>query len=151
MAGRSGMLLIVAAAALTACGGDRSGERPCVVDTAKMASILDRDDAIAAPQDNRLDCIYASQGQALIQLGVRTREQFEAERARFESAGVQLPVLRPVPGFGDGATVDPRYNSLNVPTGDLIVSVQVLSPEPTSFDEQIALEKRVARAALDAL
>jgi hypothetical protein len=82
---------------------------------------------------------------------VRSREQFEAERRRFESGGVQLPQLQPVEGFDGEATVDPRYNSLNVAADDRIVSVQVVSPEPSDAGEQLELEKRVARAALDSL
>ena len=112
-----------------ACGGESErGTLPCVVGTGEMSSILDKDDVIAAPQKNRLDCIYASQGKALIRLSVRTREQFDAE-----------------------ANVDPRYNSLNVTSGPRIVSVEVVGSEPSDADAQLDLEKEIARAALDAV
>jgi hypothetical protein len=116
-----------------------------------MSSILERDDVIAAPQKNRLDCIYASEGKALIRLSVRTREQFEAARDRFENSGFKLPPLQPVQGFDTEANVDPRYNSINVTSGTRIVSVEVVGPQPSDAGDQLDLEKRIARAALDAI
>jgi len=135
-----------------ACGGESErGTLPCVVGTGEMSSILDKDDVIAAPQKNRLDCIYASQGKALIRLSVRTREQFEAARDRFESGGFELPPLQPIQGFDAEANVDPRYNSLNVTSGPRIVSVEVVGSEPSDAEAQLDLEKEIARAALDAV
>src|SRR4029079_3130561 len=81
------------------------------------ADILDRDDVAAVPQQDDARCIYASDGQALVSVSVRTRAQFDAERDRFESNGFKLPELVPVEGFGNEANVDPRYNSLNVTAG----------------------------------
>jgi hypothetical protein len=135
-----------------ACGGESErGTPPCVVGTGEMSSILERDDVIAAPQKNRLDCIYASEGKALIRLSVRTREQFEAARDRFENSGFKLPPLQPVQGFDTEANVDPRYNSINVTSGTRIVSVEVVGPQPSDAGDQLDLEKRIARAALDAI
>lgn len=113
-----------------------------------MAEILDRDHISAVPQDDAL-CIYASDGQALVSVSVRTREQFDAERDRFENGGVKLPELVPVEGFEEEANVDPRYNSLNVMAAGRIVSVEIVGTEPSAPEEQLKLEKDVARAALE--
>jgi hypothetical protein len=150
MIGRSTIAVALVVLAGVGCGGDSdAASRPCVVPEDEMASIWDADEMRASPQQNGVDCLYASEDGPLVTLSVRTRAQFEAERARFESGGVVLPPLEPISGFAQGANVDPRYNSLNVPSGDLVVSVQLLGPEPGSFDEQLALEKTIARAALD--
>ena len=116
-----------------------------------MASILDRKSVLAAAQKNGLDCIYAADGQALILLSVRTPEQFASERARFEDNGIVLPDLVAITGFEQEANVDPRYNSLNVDVSGRIVSIQVVGSEPTDPAEQLELEQRIARAAVDAL
>ena len=135
--------------ALPSCGGsdEEVAQRPCVVPESEMAEILDRDHVAAVPQDDGR-CIYASDGQALVSVSVRTREQFDAERDRFESGGVKLPELVTVEGFGNEANVDPRYNSLNVVAGERIVSVEIVGTEPSDPEEQLELEKDVARAAL---
>jgi hypothetical protein len=152
MVGPSTIVLTVTALALASCdGGSKSGTPPCIVGEDEMASILDRDDVLAAPQKNGLECIYASGGDPLILVTVRTREQFQAERDRFESTGVKLPPLEPVDGFAGEANTDPRYNSLNVTSGERIVSVQVVSPEPSNTGDQLDLEKRIARAAVERL
>jgi hypothetical protein len=44
-----------------------------------------------------------------------------------------------------------RYNSLNVIAGDLVVSVQLLGTEPADPAEQLAIEKRIAGAAVGQL
>jgi hypothetical protein len=155
MAGRvSASVLVVLATALAgACGGDDSAapERPCIVSEEKLASIWDVPEMTAHPQSNGLDCLYAAAEEAVVMLGVRTPEQFEADRARFEDEGVLLPPLEPTDGFDGKATVDPRYNSLNVTAGDTVVSVEVVGAEPSDPGEQLALEKRIARAAVDEL
>jgi hypothetical protein len=152
MIGGSATALAFIVFATAGCNGDsEAGSRPCVVPEDEMAAIWDVNETVASPQQNGADCVYASDGDPLVTLSVRTRAQFEAERARFESEGVQLPVLRPVADFDGGATVDPRYNSLNVPAGDLIVSVELLGVEPGSTSAQLELEKTIARAALDRL
>ena len=109
-----------------------------------MAEILDRDHVSAVPQDDGR-CIYASDGQALLSVSMRTREQFDAERDRFENGGVKLPELVPVEGFEEEANVDPRYNSLNVTAGERIISVEIVGTEPSDPEEQLELEKDVAR------
>ncbi len=114
-----------------------------------MAEILDREDVAAVPQQDHARCIYASDGQALLSVSVRTREQFDAARDRFENGGVKLPELIPVEGFQDEANVDPRYNSLNVVAGERIISVEIVGTEPSDPEEQLELEKDVARAALE--
>jgi hypothetical protein len=146
-------LVIVLAVGLGACGGGspEAAEPPCVVDVETMASILDRDEVIAAPQDNGLDCVYASEGLPVATVSVRTPEQFEAERARFEDMGAILPELVAETGFKGEATVDPRYNSLNVEAAGSIVSVEVVDLEPRDEAGQLELEKSIARAAVDAL
>ena len=117
--------------ALPSCGDSDSGEEvasaqlPCVVPEGEMAEILQRDHVSAVPQNDGR-CIYASDGQALVSVSVRTREQFDAERDRFESGGVKLPELVPLEGFEDEANVDPRYNSLNVTAGERIISVEIV-------------------------
>ena len=58
-----------------------------------MADILDRDDVAAVPQQDDARCIYASDGQALVSVSVRTREQFDAERDRFENSGVKGAIV----------------------------------------------------------
>ena len=141
---------VLALLALASCGG--SGEEvaqlPCVVPESEMAEILDRDHVSAVPQDDGR-CIYASDGQALVSVSVRTREQFDAERDRFESGGVKLPKLVTAGGFDGEANIDPRYNSLNVTAGDQIVSVEIVGTEPSDPEEQLELEQDVARAALE--
>jgi len=74
--------------------------------------------------------------------GGQVVREFEAERARFEDRGFLLPPLEPVDRFDGTANVDPRYNSLNVIAGDLVVSVELLGTEPWDPTEQLALEKR---------
>jgi hypothetical protein len=152
MAGRTVVVLLLAAVPLAACGGesDRAAP-PCVVDEEQMASILDTDDVFAAPQQNGTDCIYATKGNPLIRLTVWTRAQFQAERDKFENQGVKLPPLEPVDGFRGQANIDPRYNSLNVPSDGRIVSVEVIGREPSDPAAQLDLEKRIAEAAVDAL
>jgi hypothetical protein len=145
---------VLALLALPGCRDGDSGEEaastqlPCVVPESEMAEILDRDHVSAVPQDDGR-CIYASDGQALLSVSVRTREQFDAERDRFENGGVKLPELVPVEDFEDEANVDPRYNSLNVTAGERIVSVEIVGTEPSDPEEQLELEKDVARAALE--
>jgi hypothetical protein len=145
--------LLFAAAMLPACGGDgsSSAEPPCVLAEEKMASIWDVSRMNASPQDNGLDCLYAADDEAIVMLGVRSQRQFEAERARFEDQGVQLPPLEPADGFDGEATVDPRYNSLNVSAGDTVVSVQMVGAEPADPGEQLELETRIAQAAVEEL
>ena len=145
---------VLALLALPGCRDSDSGEEaasaqlPCVVPEGEMADILDRDDVAAVPQDDAR-CIYASDGQALVSVSVRTREQFDAERDRFENSGVKLPELVTVKGFETEANVDPRYNSLNVVAGERIVSVEIVGTEPSDPEDQLELEKDVARAALE--
>jgi hypothetical protein len=147
---------VLALLSLPGCRDSDSGEEaasaqlPCVVPEGEMAEILDRDDLALVPQDDAR-CIYASDGQALVSVSVRTREQFDAERDRFESNGVKLPELVPVEGFGNEANVDPRYNSLNVTAGGRIISVEIVGTEPSDPEEQLELEKDVARAALESV
>ena len=145
---------VLALLALPGCRDSDSGEEaasaqlPCVVAEGEMAEILDRDHVSAVPQDDGR-CIYASDGQALLSVSMRTREQFDAERDRFENGGVKLPELVPVEGFEDEANVDPRYNSLNVTAGERIISVEIVGTEPSDPEKQFELEKDVARAALE--
>jgi hypothetical protein len=145
---------VIALLALPGCRDSDSGEEaastrvPCVVPENEMAEILDRDHVSAVPQDDGR-CTYASDGQALLSVSVRTREQFDADRDRFENGGVKLPELVPVEGFEDEANVDPRYNSLNVTAGERIISVEIVGTEPSDPEEQLELEKDVARAALE--
>jgi hypothetical protein len=146
-------LLIIPVLALLvvpSCGGsaEEAAQLPCVIPEGEMAEILDRDHVSAVPQDHGR-CIYASDGQALVSVSMRTREQFDAERDRFENSGVKLPELVTVEGFGNEANVDPRYNSLNVVAGERIVSVEIVGTEPSDPEEQVELEKDVARAALE--
>ena len=54
-------------------------------------------------------------------------------------------------GVDGEAKVDARYNSLNVIAGDLVVSVQLLGTEPADPAEQLAIEKRIAGAAVGQL
>ena len=138
--------------ALPSCGGsdEEVAQLPCVVPESEMAEILDRDHVSAVPQDDGR-CIYASDGQALVSVSVTTREQFDAERDRFESGGVMLPALVPVEGFENEASVDPRYNSLNVTAGEQIIGVEIVGTEPSAPVEQLELEKDVARAALEGI
>jgi hypothetical protein len=147
-------MLLLAAVPLAACGGESdraTATAPCVVDEEKMGSILDKGGLFAAPQQDGIDCIYATEGNPLIRLSVWTRAQFEAERDKFENQGVRLPSLRPLKGFDEEANVDPRYNSVNVTSGDQIVSVEIVGREPSDPAEQLDLEKQIARAAVDAL
>ena len=88
---------------------------------------------------------------ALVSVSVTTREQFDAERDRFESGGVMLPALVPVEGFENEASVDPRYNSLNVTAGEQIIGVEIVGTEPSAPVEQLELKKDVARAALEGI
>jgi hypothetical protein len=148
---------VIALIAPPGCRDSDSGEAapsaplPCVVSEADMAQILGRDDVAAVPQYDSGRCIYASDGQALVSLSVRTREQFDAERDRFESNGVKLPELLPVEGFGKEANIDPRYNSLNVTAGGRIISVEIVGTEPSDPEKQLELEKETAQAALESL
>jgi len=148
------IISVIALLALPSCRDSDSGEEapsaqlPCIVPEGEMAEILNRDHVSAVPQDHGR-CIYASDGQALVSVSVRTREQFDAERDRFESSGVKLPELVTVEGFGNEANVDPRYNSLNVVAGERIVSVEIVGTEPSAPVKQLELEKDVARAALE--
>jgi hypothetical protein len=107
-----------------------------------MASIWEVPKVIASPQDNGYECVYAADNQRIVSLAVRSSGEFEAERARFEDRGFLLPPLEPVDRFDGTANVDPRYNSLNVIAGDLVVSVELLGTEPWDPTEQLALEKR---------
>ena len=116
-----------------------------------MASILDEREAVAIPRESGYECAYAVVGQPVVSLAVRSPQQFQAERAKFEDQGILLPPLEPVSGFDDAATVDPRYNSLNVTAGDSIVSVEFLGPEPADPGEQLELEKQIARATVSQL
>jgi hypothetical protein len=147
-----GPVLVVTAVA--GCGGsesDASAQPPCVVPEEEMASILDRDDVFAAPQKDGARCIYAADGQPLVSVSLWTPEQFRAERDRFEENGVQLPELVAVDGFEGEANIDPRYNSLNVTSGGRIVSVEIVSAEPSDPTAQIELEREIARAAVERL
>ena len=94
--------------ALPSCGGsdEEVAQLPCIVPEGEMAEILNRDHVSAVPQDHGR-CIYASDGQALVSVSVRTREQFDAERDRFESSGVKLPELVTVEGSGTRRTSTP--------------------------------------------
>jgi hypothetical protein len=62
-----------------------------------------------------------------------------------------LPALVPVEGFENEASVDPRYNSLNVTAGEQIIGVEIVGTEPSAPVEQLELEKDVARAALEGI
>jgi hypothetical protein len=144
--------LLAGGVVLAGCGGGSdkaSTSRPCVVAEDDMANMLEADDVIAAPQKNGYQCLYASQGKPIVSLYVRTPEQFDAERAKFEDNGILLPELVPVEGFDGQATIDPRHNSLNVSAEDLVVSVELVGTAPAGMDEQVALETRIARAALE--
>lgn len=148
------VLLLAGSAVFAGCGGGSPGEatsRPCVVAEAEMADLLGVDEASAFPQKNGHQCLYASEGQAVVMLDVRTPAQFEAERAKFEDNGVRLPELVAADGFDGEANIDPRYNSLNVTGEGLVVSVQLVGTAPTDPDEQVDLETRIARAALEHL
>jgi hypothetical protein len=151
--GRVYLLFVVVLAVGVGCGGGEStaNGRPCVVSEEKMASIWDVPKVNASPQDNGYECVYAADNQRIASLAVRSSGEFEAERARFEDRGFLLPPLKPVDGFDGKANVDPRYNSLNVIAGDLVVSVQVLGTEPADPAQQLAIEKRIAGAALGQL
>jgi hypothetical protein len=145
---------VIVASALAGCGGgetDAGAKPPCVVPEDELASILDRDDVFAAPQNNGVRCIYGSDGEALVSVSVQTPEQFQAERDRFEDNGVDLPKLVAVEGFDGEANIDPRHNSLNVTSGGRIVSVEIVGAELSDPDAQIELEREIARAALEHL
>jgi hypothetical protein len=147
-----GPVLVVTAVA--GCGGSEnhaSAPPPCVVPEEEMTSILDRDDVFAAPQKDGVRCIYGADGQPLVSVTLRTPEQFQAERDRFEDNGFQLPELVAVDGFKGEANVDPRYNSLNVTAGDRIVSVEVVDLAPFDAAAQLELERKIARAAVERL
>ena len=153
--GRVGLFLVLVVLG-AGCGGSEpsestSSDRPCVVAEEEMASIWSVPEMTAHPQSNGFQCVYATNGQVVLSLAVRTPEQFEAERDQFEDRGVLLPPLEPVSGFDGEATVDPRYNSLNVVSGDEVVSVEILGAEPSDPGEQLELEKRIARAAVSRL
>jgi hypothetical protein len=151
--GRVCLLFVVVLALGVGCGGGEStaNARPCVVPEEEMASIWDVPKVIASPQDNGYECVYAADNQRIVSLAVMSSGEFEAERARFEDRGFLLPPLEPVDGFDGKANVDPRYNSLNVIAGDLVVSVEILGTEPWAPAEQLALEKRIAGAAVGQL
>jgi hypothetical protein len=106
--GRVGLLLVLVVLG-AGCGGSAStsSERPCVVAEEEMASIWNVPEMRAFPQGNGYQCIYAADGQPVISLAVRSPEQFEAERAKFEDHGVLLPPLEPVSGFDGEANVEP--------------------------------------------
>ena len=87
----------------------------------------------AHPQGNGHECVYAVGGQPVVLLAVRSPQQFEADRALFEDQGILLPPLEPVSGFDGEANIDPRYNSLNVVSGDDVISVEILGAEPGRF------------------
>jgi hypothetical protein len=146
-------LLVVVLTLGAGCGGGEStaNDRPCVVSEEEMASIWDVPKVNASPQDNGYECVYAADNQTIASLAVRSSGEFEAERARFEDQGFLLPPLKPLDGFDGEANVDPRYNSLNVIAGDLVVSVQLLGTEPADPAEQLAIEKRIAEAAVGQL
>jgi hypothetical protein len=150
--GRVGLLLVLVVLA-AGCGGSgsTSSERPCVVAEDEMASIWNVPETSAHPQGNGYECAYAIDGQPVVMLGIRSPQQFEADRALFEDQGVLLPPLEPVSGFDGEANVDPRYNSLNVVSGDEVVSVEILGAEPADSGEQLELEKRIAREAISRL
>jgi hypothetical protein len=151
---RSALGPVLVASALAGCGGgenDASAEPPCVVPEDELATILDRDDVFAAAQKDGVSCIYGADGQPLVSLSVRTPEQFQAERDRFEDNGFLLPELVAVDGFEGEANIDPRYNSLNVTSGGRIVSVEIVSAERSDPTAQIDLEREIARAALEHL
>jgi hypothetical protein len=155
MAGRvsASVALVLVMALLPACGGSDSAstERPCVVSEEEMASIWGVSSMNASPQKNGVECIYAANNELMALLTVRSPEEFEAERARFEDQGLLLPPLEPTGGFEEEATIDPRYNSLNATAGDVVVSVQIVGTEPSDPDDQLELEKRIARAAVEHL
>jgi hypothetical protein len=155
MAGRgsASVALVLVLTLLPACGGSDSAstERPCVVSEEEMASIWGVSSMNASPQENGLECIYSANDELMALLTVRSPEEFEAERARFEDQGLLLPPLEPTGGFEGEATVDPRYNSLNVRSGDVVLSVQIIGTEPADFDDQLELEKRIGRAAVERL
>ena len=144
---------VIALLAIASCGGsgeEAASDPPCVVPVAEMSEILGSEHVvIAAPQQDDVRCIYATDGQALVSVSVMTQEQFQAERDRFENSGVKLPKLVTAGGFDGEANIDPRYNSLNVTAGDQIVSVEIVGTEPSDPEEQLELEKDVARAALE--
>jgi len=147
-------ILLAGGVVLAGCGGgsdEASTSRPCVVAEDDMANMLEADDVIAAPQKNGYQCVYASRGKPIVALSVRAPEQFEAERAKFADNGILLPELTPVEGFDGQANIDPRYNSLNVSAEDVVVSVEVVGTAPAGMDEQVELETRIARAALENL
>jgi hypothetical protein len=147
------LLSVVVLALEVGCGGGEStaNGRPCVVSEEKMASLWDVPKVNASPQDNGYECIYAADDRRIVSLAVRSSGEFEAERARFEDQGFLLPPLEPVDGVDGEANVDPRYNSLNVIAGDLVVSVQLLGTEPADPAEQLAIENRIAGAAVGQL
>ena len=116
-----------------------------------MAALWNVPEMSAHPQSNGYQCVYAADGQPVVSLAVRSPQQFEAARDEFEDHGVLLPPLEPVSGFDGEANVDPRYNSLNVVSGDDVVSVEILGVEPSDPGEQLELEKRIARAAVSRL
>jgi hypothetical protein len=151
--GRVCLHFVVVLALGVGCGGGESttNGRPCVVSEEEMASIWDVPKVIASPQDNGYECVYAADNQRMVSLAVRSSGEFEAERARFEDQGFLLPPLEPVDGFDGKANVDPSYNSLNVIAGDSVVSVEILGTEPWDPTEQLALEKRIAGAAVGQL
>jgi hypothetical protein len=147
-----GPFLVVAAFA--GCGGgdsDAGAMPPCIVPEDELATIMDREDVFAAPQQDGVSCIYGADGQPLVSLSVRTPEQFQAERDRFEDNGFLLPELVAVDGFEGEANIDPRYNSLNVTSGGRIVSVEIVSAERSDPTAEIDLEREIARAAVERL
>jgi hypothetical protein len=150
--GRVSLLLVIVITLGAACGGgEAASERPCVVSEEEMASIWGAAEVSAIPQDNGYECIYAADNQPIVTLAVRSPEEFDAERKRFEGRGVLLPPLQPVSGFDEEANVDPRYNSLNVTAGDFVISVEIFAVEPADPSERLAIEKRIAQAAVGQL
>jgi hypothetical protein len=150
---RVSLLLFVGLTLGIGCQGKESASngRPCVVSEEDMASVWNGGDIAAIPQDNGVNCVYAADGEPVVGVAIRSPEAFEEERARFEDQGILLPPLEPTDGFDQEATVDPRYNSLNVTAEDLVVSVEILGRDPADAGEQLDLEKQIARMAVNEL
>jgi hypothetical protein len=150
---RFSLLLVVVIALGAGCGGadSKASDGPCIVSEEEMASIWDTSEVSANTQDNGYKCVYAADNEAIVALAVRSLHEFEAERKRFEDQGVLLPPLEPVAGFDEEANIDPRYNSLNVTAGDVVVSVEIVAAEPSDTGEQLEVERRIAQAAVSHL
>jgi hypothetical protein len=136
------------------CGGDESSTSPpCVVTEKEMASIWEMDEMRAVPAQDGRECVYleGEGDERMVGLWLRSDDEFVAERKRFTDHGFLLPPLTPIDGFPSSANIDPRYNSLNVILQDSVVSVEILGREPADPADQVAIEKRIAHAALDRL